>query len=134
MGQPQGATTTAAGRLSGLVGTAATSADFALGVGWAESTIAVTSGSNAQRGTLTISSVEGGGTLAQATATVTFTFPDGAYASAPFVKLKSSTDSAGELDTGRWALTSVSTTGFVATYSVLPVTAFTYLMHYLVIA
>lgn len=136
MGQPQGASSTAAGRLNGSIGTAAVAADFVLGAGWGDDAVtagpAVTEGSNAQRGTIAITATAV--TPAQATATVTFTFPDGAYTSAPFVKLKSSTNSAGELDTGRFALTSVSTTGFVATYSILPVDTFVYTMHYLVIA
>lgn len=133
MGQPQGAASTAAGRLSGSIGTAAVAGDFTLGAGWGGGAVpVVTTGSNAQRGTVSVTATTT--TPAQATATIAFVFPDGAYASAPFVKLKSSTNSTGEEDTGRFALTAVSTTGFTVTYSILPVDTFVYVLHYLVIA
>lgn len=131
MAQPQGSSSTAAGRLDGSIGTAAVSADFALGAGWGASTVAVASGSNAQRGQITITCATGGG-LAQATATCTFTFPDGAYASAPWV-IPHSTNSNG-VDAGKWAVTTRSTTSVVLTFSVLPVNAATYVLNYLVVA
>lgn len=131
MAQAQGIQSTAGGRLDGSIGTAAVAGDFALGAGWGGSTKAVTSGSNAQRGTLTITGVTGGG-LAQATATVVFTFPDGAYASAPFVFTSSSNDNS--IDTGRFAVTSVTTTAVTWTFSVAPVNAKIYKLHYEVVA
>ena len=131
MAQPQGNTSTAGGRLDGSIGTAAVAGDFALGAGWGASTVAVTSGSNAQRGEITITCATGGG-LAQATATCTFTFPDGAYASAPWV-IPHSTNTNG-VDTGKWAVTTRSTTSVVLTFSVLPVNAAVYKLQYLIVA
>ena len=131
MAQPQGSSSTAGGRLDGSIGTAAASTDFALGAGWGASTVAVTSGSNAQRGEITITCATGGG-LAQATATCTFTFPDGAYASAPWV-IPHSTNTNG-VDTGKWAVTTRSTTSVVLTFSVLPVNAAVYKLQYLIVA
>lgn len=131
MAQPQGSSSTAGGRLDGSIGTAAVAADFALGAGWGASTVAVASGSNAQRGQITITCATGGG-LAQATATCTFTFPDGAYASAPWVIPFSTNDNS--IDTGRWAVTTRSTTSVVLTFSVLPVNAKIYVMNYLIVA
>lgn len=131
MAQPQGPATTAGGRLDGSVGTAAVAGDFALGAGWGSSTKAITSGSTCQRGTLTITGVTGGG-LAQATATVTFTFPDGAFSSAPWVFVDTTNDNS--IDTGRFAVTSVSTTTAVLTFAATPVNAKVYKLHYLVVA
>ena len=131
MAQPQGASTTAAGRLDGSVGTAAVSGDFALGAGWGAGTKALTTGSNAQRGELAITAITGGG-LAQATATVIFTFPDGAYASAPFVYVDETNDNS--IDTGRFAITAVTTTAVTFTFSLLPVTTKVYKLRYLVVA
>ena len=131
MAQPQGNTSTSGGRLDGSIGTAAVAGDFALGAGWGASTVAVTSGSNAQRGEITITCATGGG-LAQATATCTFTFPDGAYASAPWI-IPHSTNTNG-VDTGKWAVTTRSTTSVVLTFSVLPVNAAVYKLQYLIVA
>ena len=131
MAQPQGISTTAAGRLDGSIGTAAAAADFALGAGWGSSTKVVTAGSTAQRGELVITAVTGGG-LAQATATVVFTFPDGAYASAPFILHDSDNDNS--LDTGRFTLTAKTTTTAHFTFSLLPVNAKIYKLRYLIVA
>lgn len=123
MPQPQGASSTAGGRVDGSIGTAAVAADFVLGAGWGSSTFAVTAGSNAQRGEITITAVTGGG-LAQATATCIFTFPDGAFASAPW--LIPFTTNTNSIDTGRWAVTTTTTTAVTFTFSVLPVNAAVY--------
>lgn len=131
MGQPQGPSTTAAGRLGGTIGTAVTTANFVLGAGWGGSTTVVTAGSNDQRGELVITGVTGGG-LAQATATVTFTFADGAYAAAPWAFAV--TDNDNSIDTGRWIKGTASTTAQVWTYSVLPVNGKIYKLQYFVIA
>lgn len=131
MPQPQGSQTTAAGRIDGSVGTAAVAADFALGAGWGATTKVVTAGSNAQRGELVLTCATGGG-LAQATATVTFTFPDGAFASAPFPMQDSDNDNG--IDTGRFTLTSKTTTTAVWTFSVLPVNAKIYKLRYQIAA
>lgn len=133
MPQKQGIQSTASGRLDGSIGTALASGDVTLGAGWGDAaTLAITSGSNAQRGTLAVTASTTG--VDQATATIAVVFPDGAYASTPFLQTKSSTNSAGELDTGRFAVTSLSTTGFTVTYSVLPVDTFVYTLHYKVTA
>jgi len=133
MAQMQGSSSSSGGRLDGsLQRDALTNAAFALGVGWGDGAVTkvLTSGSTDQRGTLTITSV--GSNQAQATATVTFTFADGAYASAPFVMMTSSNDNS--IDTGRFALTSVSTTQVVWTFSLLPVASKIYKLHYAIIA
>ena|SRR5689334_10050594 len=131
MAQPQGPSTTAGGRLDGSIGTAAVAGDFALGAGWGAGTKAVTTGSNAQRGELVITAVTGGG-LAQATATVVFTFPDGAYASAPWVYVDETNDNS--IDTGRFAVTTVTTTAVTLTFSLLPVNTKIYKLRYWVVA
>lgn len=131
MAQPQGSSSTAGGRLDGSIGTAAVAADFVLGAGWGASTVAVTAGSNAQRGEITITCVTGGG-LAQATATVVFTFPDGAYAAAPWVL--PFTSNTNGIDTGRWVVTTTTTTAVTLTHSVLPVNAAVYKLRYFTIA
>lgn len=131
MPQAQGASSTAGGRLDGSIGTAAVAGDFALGAGWGATTKAVTSGSNAQRGEIVLTAATGGG-LAQATATMTFTFPDGAYASAPWVYVETTNDNS--IDTGRWEVTTRTTTSVVLTFSVLPVNAKIYKARYLVVA
>ena len=132
MGQPQGNSTTAAGRLDGSIGTVhTTTGAFALGAGWGGSTMAITAGSTDQRGELTITGVTGGG-LAQATATVTFTFADGAYAAAPWPF--TDTDNDNSIDTGRFAVTTRSTTAIVWTFSVLPVNTKIYKLRWLLVA
>jgi hypothetical protein len=133
MGQPQGAKTTAAGRLDGSVGTAVAASHFALGVGWgADATIAVTSGSTVGRGEATITAVVGGGAMAQATATVAFTYPDGAFEAAPFFLTNTTNDNS--IDTGRFANTTTTTTVQTWTFSVLPVTTKVYKLRWACIA
>jgi len=131
MAQPQGPKITAGGRLDGSVGTAVAAGDFALGAGWGGSTLAVTSGSTVGRGEFTITCATGGG-LAQATATVAFTYPDGAFASAPFFVCDSDNDNS--IDTGRFTKTTTTTTVHTWTFSVLPVNAKIYKCRWVCIA
>lgn len=133
MAQPQGAKTTAGGRLDGSVGTAVASGDFTLGAGWgADATIAVTSGSTVNRGEATITAVVGGGAMSQATATVVFTYPDGAFASAPWFLVTTTNDNS--IDTGRFAVTTTTTTAVTLTHSVLPVTTKIYKFRWVCVA
>jgi len=123
MPQPQGRTNK---RLNGSQGTAAVAADFALGVGWGGVTTAtVASGSNAQRGSFTITAQNT--SPAQATATVVFTFPDGAWSSAPFGLVNVTSTSA--IDEGHVVLTT-TTTAATMTFSVLPVNTKVYTFRY----
>lgn len=132
MAQAQGVSTTASGRIDGSLGTVhTTTAAFVLGAGWGASTMAITSGSTDQRGELTITCATGGG-LAQATATVTMTFLDGAYAAAPWPLTNSDNDNS--IDTGRFAVTSRSTTAVVWTFSVLPVNTKIYKLRWMLSA
>ena len=132
MPQPQGSSSTAGGRLDGSIGTAVAASNFAFGAGWGASTVsAVATGSTDQRGQITITCATGGG-LAQATATLTFTFADGAYASAPWI-IPHSTNSNG-VDTGKWDVTTRTTTTVVLTFSVLPVNAATYKLGWIIVA
>ena len=131
MGQIQGSSTAAGGRLDGsLQGTAAAATDFALGAGWGgTATAALTAGSTDQRGTLTITA--SASTPAQATATVTHTFADGAFASAPFPMVLVTSTSA--IDEGHVVSTATTTVG-TWTFSVLPVATKIYTFTYCYIA
>jgi hypothetical protein len=121
-----GPSTTAGGVLNGKIGTAVATGDFALGVGWGSTaSAAVRSGSTQQRGVLTITS--GGTGQAQATATVVFTFPDGACTSAPFFYVQVTSTSA--IDEGHVVVVDTTTTS-TWTFSVLPVTAKVYTLRY----
>ena len=130
MAQKQGPSSTRGGRLDASIGTALAAGDVALGAGWGATTVAIAAGSNAQAGRLTLTCATGGG-LAQATATVTITFPDGAYNAAPWGFMLTTNDNS--IDTGRLA-TTTTTTALVGTYSVLPVNAKIYIIDYFVIA
>lgn len=131
MGQLQGSATTAGGRLDGSVQTnAASASDFALGAGWGgTASAALTAGSTDQRGTLVITA--SATTPAQATATVTHTFADGAYDSAPFPIVTVSSTSA--IDEGHVAIAMTTTTA-TWTFSVLPVATKVYTFNYCYIA
>ena len=84
MPQPQGPASTHGGRLSCEVGTSLVAGNVALGAGWAtEGTVAITAGSNDVGGQFVVTC--GATSPAQATATITVTFADGAYNAAPFV-------------------------------------------------
>jgi hypothetical protein len=136
MAQPQGSSSTSAGRIDGSIGSALTAADsaFVLGAGWGTTaTFAVAAGSNDQRGTITVTSSGTG--QAQATANVTLTFKDGTYAGANaptvLVQLQSSSNAVTEAQPTQIAST-LTTMSF--RHSVLPVAAATYRYSYVVIA
>lgn len=114
-------------RLNGSQGTAAVAGDFALGAGWGSTGSAtVLTGSNAQRGVLTLTA--SGSSYAQATATVVFTFPDGAWSAAPFGLVNVTSNSA--IDEGHVVVTT-TTTAATLTFSVLPVSTKIYIFRYM---
>ncbi len=124
MAQAQGRTNK---RLNGSQGTASVAGSYVLGAGWGSTGSAVvTSGSNAQRGTLTLTA--SGSSYAQATATVVFTFPDGAWSSAPFGLVQVTSDSA--IDEGHVVVVNTTTTS-TWTFSVLPVSTHIYIFRYM---
>lgn len=133
MPQTQGPQTSSGGRLDGSLSTAITSANVALGVGWGDGTLvlSIVAGSNGQRGSLTVTSV--GSNQAQATATVTITFPDGAYAATPFA-LVNLQDNTSAVTDGQPTDVACSTTALSWTHSVLPVATKTYTFNWAVIA
>lgn len=134
MAQIQGNSSSHGGRIDGSLGTAHTAADasWALGAGWGTTaTFAIAAGSTDQRGVITVTSSGTG--QAQATANVTLTFKDGAYASTPFaiVTLQSSSNAVTEAQPTQVTST---TTALSFRHSVLPVAAATYRYSYVVIA
>lgn len=133
MGQKQGNTSTSGGRLDGSIGTATVAAShIAIGAGWGTvATVTVAAGSTDQRGSCTVTASTTG--VSQATATVTLTFADGAYASTPFgfVNLQDNTNAITERQPTDVACT---TTALSWTNSVLPVDTKTYTFNWLVIA
>lgn len=132
MAQKQGNKTSDGGRLDGSNATAVTAANFAIGAGWGgTATFTVASGSTDQRGTINITA--SATTPAQATATVTLTFVDGAYASAPFAVVLLGDNTQAVAETGAVDV-ATSTTALSWTHSVLPVAAKVYNYTYVVIA
>ncbi len=133
MAQPQGSSSTSGGRLDGSIGTASTAAAFALGVGWGDGTLVktVAAHSKDQRGQIAITSV--GSNQAQATADVTYTFMDGAYASTPqgFVNLQTNDNAITERQP---TAVVTSTTALAWRNSVLPVATKIYTFAWLVVA
>lgn len=128
MPQNQGGSSSAGGRIDGSIGAALAAGDVAIGAGWGTTaTKAISTGANAQRGTVTVTSAGTG--QAQATATVIITFPDGAYAAQPHAIV--TVDSTSAIDEGHVAYT-VSTTALTITFSVLPVATKLYALHYVV--
>lgn len=132
MAQKQGSSSSSGGRVDGSIGTPIAAADIALGAGWGTTaSVVVDAGSNDQRGVLTVTSAGTG--QAQATADVTLTFKDGAYAATPFaiVTLLSSSNAVNEAQPTN---ASCSTTALAFRHSVLPVATKTYKYAYHVIA
>lgn len=112
-------------------GTAVVAGDFVLGAGWGSTGSAtVTAGSTDQGGELVITA--SGSSYAQATATVVFTFKDGAFPRAPVYLVTSSTDQS-LTEVGGWAQTS-TTTALTLTYGVLPVSTKIYKLRYALVA
>lgn len=131
MAQQEGISSTAGGRLNGSIQKTATAAsNFALGAGWGSTASAtLLTGSTDQRGVLTLTA--SGSSYSQTTATVVFTYADGAYASAPFPIVTVTSDSA--IDEGHVVVTS-TTTATTWTFSVLPVSTKIYIFRYLIVA
>lgn len=128
MGQVQGNTSSEGGRLDGSLGSAVVAANFALGAGWgAGSTVAVQAGSTDQRGIVTVTTAGGG--QAQATASLTLTFADGAYGKQPFGRFQL-IDTNDALTTAQPIAQTISTTQLACVAAVLPVTAKTYKFFY----
>lgn len=133
MPQPEGSSSTNTGRIGAQIGTAAVAADFALGAGWGNTaSVVVTAGSNDQAGIITVTSAGTG--QAQATANVTFTFKDGAYAAIPRAALITLMSSSNAVTESQPTQGAVSATVLSWRHSVLPVAAATYKFSYVVIA
>lgn len=131
MAQPQGNSSADGGRLDGsLQKTTLATSHFALGAGWGSSTFTLTAGSTDQRGEIVITGVTGGG-LAQATATITMTYADGAYAAAPWSIAAVTSTSA--IDEGHLICVNTTTT-LTMTFSVLPVNSKVYTIRWHTIA
>ena len=127
MAQAQGSLRTDGGRIDGSIGTALVAGDVTLGAGWGTTPVlAITTGSSDQRGRLTITC---DATAAQATSTIAIAFSNGAYSSAPFVRVQVYSDNA-ITDSGSVRVATVSTTGFTATLDVLPVDTKIYVFDY----
>jgi len=124
--QPQGNNSNGEGRLGGEIGTAVTTSDFAIGAGWGTTATvtSVASGSNDQRGSVLITA--SGASFAQATATVTFTFHDGAWASAPFCRVHLIANSNAVTESATPQTQTTTTTALSFTHNVLPVDTKTY--------
>ena len=107
-------------------------ANIALGVGWGTvATVSVLAGSTDQRGRCTVTASTSG--VAQATATVTLTFADGAYGSAPFAEWRLVANTNGITEAQPMSQTQ-TTTAIACTHSVLPVDTKTYTFSWCVIA
>lgn len=117
-----GPSSTAGGVLNGDIGRAVVAGDFTLGAGWGtDPVLTITSGSNQQRGRLTILAKA---TPAQATATIILTFPL-PYASAPFCIQKSTTNDNSLTAAAEFTCTT-TTTAATFTHTILPVADKTY--------
>jgi hypothetical protein len=135
MPQVQGSSSASGGRLYGrLQKTPVVVGDFVAGAGWGTASVlalAPPSGSvcTDQRGCITITASTTG--LSQATATVVFTFKDGAYETPPFAIVTTTNNNS--IDTGKvtWSTT---TTALTMTFSLLPVDTKVYTFTYALIA
>lgn len=105
MAKLDGPSSTAGGVLNGNIGRAIVAGDIVLGAGWGTAPVlAIATGSNGQRGQLTITAKA---TPSQATQTIVLTFPE-PYSSAPFCVNKSTTNT--NSLTASWEFTCVTTT------------------------
>jgi hypothetical protein len=121
-----GPSTTAGGVLNGNIGRALVAGDIVLGAGWGTAPVlTLTSGSNGQRGRLTILAKA---TAAQATATIVLTFPE-PYTAAPFVINKSTTNDNSLTAAAEFTCTTTTTTA-TFTHTILPVADKTYTLDY----
>ncbi|MCA1824413.1 MAG: hypothetical protein LC640_09170 [Frankia sp.] len=107
-------------------GTAPVAADFALSAGWGSTAaVAVTAGSRDSRGRITVTSA---GVGQAANPTITFTYKDGLYASAPFAIVKRN-GGTGATTEPTWTTATGQT---VITWPATPVAGLTYVFEYLV--
>jgi len=136
MSQRQGSSSTTEGRLGAEIGTAAAVGAFVLGVGWGTTAALVVdpamAGANDQCGSVQITS--NGTGQAQATATVAFTFTDGAYAALPRFALVVCDSSTSALTDQIVCAATLTTTVLTWVFPILPVATKVYLFRYLVIA
>lgn len=133
MSQPQGSSASTTGRIGAEIGTAAAIGAFALGAGWGSTAALViaNAGANDQCGTVQITT--GGSGIAQATATIAFTYTDGAYAVKPRYAHALLYSSTSALADQLIMAVSWTTTVLTMTSPVLPVTAKVYLIAYLIV-
>jgi hypothetical protein len=132
MPQKQGSKSANGGRLDASNATAVAAANFAIGAGWGgTATFTVTAGSTDVAGQIIITA--SATTPAQATATVVFTFVDGAYSAAPIpiVSLANSTSAVSDAQATSVAAT---TTALSWCSGVLPVATKVYTYNYALIA
>ena len=130
MPQKMGSSSAKGGRVTGDIGTDVVTGDIVRGAGFGTtSLISIQSGSNDVRGTLTVTC---DATAAQATATLVYTFSDGAYPVAPHCMVNVHSDSA-ITDSGSVRST-CTTTALTITLDVLPVDTKIYVFTYLSIA
>jgi hypothetical protein len=110
--------------------TAVAASNFALGVGWGGAAVfALTAGSTDRAGQFTITASTT--TPAQATATVVFTFADGAFEVAPIAIITTTnTNSLTAASAMAWTAT---TTALTMTHSILPVDTKVYTFNYVLI-
>lgn len=101
----------------------------ALGVGWgADATVVLADGANDIAGQFTISTLVGGGAMAQATATVVITFTS-ARAAAPRSVIVTDWNT-NDVATFNASKATASTTALTITFGILPVTAKDYTFNY----
>jgi hypothetical protein len=118
---------THANRLKYSLGTATAAGDYALSAGWGNTaSVAVATGSNDQRGTITITSAGIGQAV---NATITLTFKDGTWTTAPFALAKQEGGTGVISDCTEVA----SATTLIITFTGLPVAASTYIFTYIVL-
>lgn len=121
------------GQITATGNTALTAGQIALGVGWgADSTVAIGTGANDVAGQVVITTVVGGGAMAQATATVTITFAT-PYAVAPRVVIADDYNT-NDVGTGGFVKAVATTTTLTLTYGILPVTAKVYTLKWICVA
>jgi hypothetical protein len=133
MPQIQGSRTAEGGRLDGSNGTEVTASNFAIGAGWGSAaTFTVANDSTDQCGQIVITA--SATTPAQATATVTLTFADGAYYATAPVPIVILADSTSAVNDAQPTDVLASTTALSWTSGVLPVSTKVYTYNYICVA
>ena len=128
MARLDGPSSTAGGVLNGNIGTAVVAATHvALGAGWGgAATATVLTGSNSQRGQISVTASTT--TPAQATASIVLTFPD-PYTSAPFCIQKDTTNNNSLTAAATFTCVTTTTTATFQ-FSILPVDTKIYVLNY----